>query len=80
MLPRLTPQSNGGAQSEFDKGFAFYMRGGKLSNCPTPEAAAGWRSAAKAEMACNVVDAVFAMGGNATQADVALLAESRSWK
>jgi hypothetical protein len=55
-----------------DVGYSLYVHHQPITACQNEDQRAGWRSAYTGHMACMTVDAVFAAGGNATDADHAL--------
>lgn len=57
---------------QFNYGYNLYVARQAITRCTNEQQRAGWRSAQVGELGCVVVDAVFAAGGNAEQADRAL--------
>ena len=58
---------------DWSHGWQLYATGQSLSLCINAQQRRGWRDAEIGEQACAIIDAVFACGGNASDADKALL-------
>ena len=57
---------------DWSHGWQLYATGQSLSLCINAQQRRGWRDAEIGAQACAIVDAVFASGGNASDADKAL--------
>ena len=67
------PEINLAAKYEqWSYGYNHYKANQPITRCTNDQQRRGWKDAKAGEQACAVVDAVFATGGNASDADYAL--------
>lgn len=72
MLAQTPTRRNRETLSDWQVGFNAYADGAPLSTCATAEQRRGWANARAGEAAAMMVDVVFAAGGSASEADLAL--------